>query len=70
MHRGGTGWEAAAEFAAKIGVPLGPWQTVGRPHWRGGTLAEQEAAERAATAPVRERRSWAALDLLAPPGGA
>ena len=52
-------------FAAEIGMPLAPWQTVVRAHWRGGTPEERDAAEQAANAPLREWRSWDALDLLA-----
>lgn len=54
----------ADEFARKIGIPLADWQTIVHPHWRGGTAEEREAAEMAADVPVKEWRSWDALDLL------
>jgi hypothetical protein len=54
----------AEEFAGQIGIPLADWQTIVHPHWRGGTPEEREAAELAADVPVKEWRSWDALDLL------
>lgn len=50
----------ASEFAAQIGIPLGPRQTIVQPHVRGGTPAER----RRESLEVREWRSWSALDLL------
>lgn len=50
----------ASAFAAQIGIPLDPRQTIVRPHVRGGTPAERERE----IAAVREWRSWSALDLL------
>jgi hypothetical protein len=35
-----------------------------QPHWRGGTPEEREAAEAATDVPVKEWRSWDAIDLL------
>lgn len=55
----------ADAYAKEIGMPLAPWQTVVRAHWRGGTPEEREAAEQAGEVPIREWRSWDALDLLA-----
>jgi len=54
----------ADAFAKQIGIPLADWQTIVHPHWRGGTPEEREAAEAATDIPVREWRSWDALDLL------
>lgn len=55
----------ADSFAREIGMPLAPWQTVVRAHFRGGTPEEREAAEATESIPLREWRSWDALDLLA-----
>jgi hypothetical protein len=55
----------ADTYAAEIGMPLAAWQTVVKAHWRGGTPEERAAAELAADVPLREWRSWDALDLLA-----
>lgn len=55
----------AAEFAEEIGIPLAPHQTVVRPHFRGGSKDEREAAmESGFGRQVRSWRSWSALDLL------
>jgi hypothetical protein len=54
----------AEAFAKRIGIPLADWQTIVHPHWRGGTPEEREAAEAATDVPVKEWRSWDALDLL------
>jgi hypothetical protein len=54
----------AEAFAKQIGIPLADWQTIVHPHWRGGTPEEREAAEAATDVPVKEWRSWDALDLL------
>jgi hypothetical protein len=65
LPEGETRSADADTLAAEIGMPLAPWQTVVRAHWRGGTPEEREAAEQAAELPLREWRSWDALDLLA-----
>jgi|GEM_PF-3131352 len=52
-------------FAREVGMPLADWQTVVRAHFRGGTQEEREAAELAESVPLREWRSWDALDVLA-----
>jgi hypothetical protein len=54
----------AEAFARSIGIPLADWQTIVRAHYRGGTPDEREAAEHADEVPIREWRSWDALDLL------
>jgi hypothetical protein len=55
----------AADFAEEIGIPLADHQTVVRPHFRGGTKGEREAAmETGFGHQVRNWRSWSALDLL------
>ena len=54
----------AARFAAEIGIPLASYQTVVRPHYRGGSEAERRAANESANAPVRHWKSWSAVDLL------
>lgn len=60
QHRSPT----AEAFARQIGIPLADWQTIVHPHWRGGTPEEREAAELATDVPVKEWRSWDALDLI------
>ena len=55
----------AEAYATEIGMPLASWQTLVKTHWRGGTPEERAAAEQAADVPLREWRSWDALDLLA-----
>jgi hypothetical protein len=54
----------AEAFARQIRIPLADWQTIVHPHWRGGTPEEREAAESSTEVPVKEWRSWDALDLL------
>jgi hypothetical protein len=54
----------AEAFAAESGIPLAPWQTVVRPHWRGGTEEEREHAMADPELDVRHWRSWSAIDLL------
>jgi hypothetical protein len=54
----------AEAFAAESGIPLAPWQTVVRPHWRGGTEEEREHAMLNPELDVRHWRSWSAIDLL------
>lgn len=54
----------AEAFAAESGIPLAPWQTVVRPHWRGGTEGEREHAMSNPELDVRHWRSWSAIDLL------
>jgi hypothetical protein len=54
----------AEQFAKESGIPLAPWQTVVRPHWRGGTAEERERAAADPELDVRHWRSWSAIDLL------
>ncbi len=54
----------AEQFAKVSGIPLAPWQTVVRPHWRGGTPEEREHAAADPALDVRHWRSWSAIDLL------
>jgi len=54
----------AEAFALESGIPLAPWQTVVRPHWRGGTEEEREQATLNPELDVRHWRSWSAIDLL------
>lgn len=54
----------AEAFAAESGIPLAPWQTVVRPHWRGGTEEEREHAMEDPELDIRHWRSWSAIDLL------
>jgi hypothetical protein len=56
--------QEAEAFAAESGIPLAPWQTVVRPHWRGGTEEEREHAMENPELDVRHWRSWSAIDLL------
>jgi hypothetical protein len=51
-------------FAREIGIPLAPWQTVVRPHGRGGTEEERAHAAESPDLDVRHWRSWSAIDLL------
>ncbi len=55
----------AEEFAQDSGIPLALHQTVVRPHFRGGTEDERQAAmETQSGQRLRTWRSWSALDLL------
>lgn len=54
----------AEAFAAESGIPLAPWQTVVKPHWRGGTEEEREHAMSNPELDIRHWRSWSAIDLL------
>jgi len=54
----------ADQFAREIRMPLAEHQTIVRAHWRGGTAEERELAEAVETVPVKQWRSWSALDLL------
>jgi hypothetical protein len=54
----------AEQFAAEIGIPLADYQTVVKPHYRGGSEDERRAALESAATAVRHWKSWSAVDLL------
>lgn len=56
--------QEATDFAAEVGMPLRDHQTIVRPHYRGGSPEEREAASTAGDLPAYRWRSWSATDLI------